>query len=152
GPNCIFRHNELACLTIEVCMRWASGYVCDGRCDLRHPSVAELEAMEADEFYYEMQYEDGPRHHQRNATVAEGARPCEATTSAPMCKFFAKGRCTKGASCIFSHETPHQEQPVDVKAKAVQVVEKHRTMPRRTRTMPRPRRTMLRRTRTMPRR
>ena len=25
GPNCIFRHNELACLTIEVCMRWASG-------------------------------------------------------------------------------------------------------------------------------
>ena len=34
------------------------------------------------------------------------------TASAPVCKFFMKGRCTEGSSCLFSHETPHQkEQP-----------------------------------------
>ncbi|CAN0151411.1 unnamed protein product [Ascophyllum nodosum] len=114
GPNCIFRHNKLACSTVEICKRWASGYVCDGRCNLRHPSGAELAAMKAS-------HGARPRGAEKSASSGSICSPVEggkgessssATSSAPVCKFFVKSRCTKGSSCIFSHATPHQkEQP-----------------------------------------
>ena len=160
--------------THPPCAPNVAGYVCDGRCNLRHPSVAELNFIHQHDSSPEEENtasvtavaprcvffqqgrcskgstcpfshaavaidENGPRSsadepkvpppggRQRSPAVAEGAQPREATASAPVCRFFAKGRCTKGSSCIFSHETPPpKEQSADVKVKAAKVFERHR--------------------------
>ena len=107
-------HLNHALPTLPPCAPDVAGYVCDGGCNLRHPSVAELVAMEAS-------HGARPRGADESASSQSICSPVESgkgegssstTTSAPVCKFFVKGRCTKGSSCIFSHETPHEkEQP-----------------------------------------
>ncbi|CAB1117440.1 unnamed protein product [Ectocarpus sp. CCAP 1310/34] len=47
GVHCGFRHNEASRHTERLCNRWAAGYTCDGRCNLRHPSAAEIAALAA---------------------------------------------------------------------------------------------------------
>ena len=107
-------HPNRALPTLLPCAPNVAGYVCDGRCNLRHPSGAELAAMKAS-------HGARPRGAEKSASSGSICSPVEggkgessssATSSAPVCKFFVKSRCTKGSSCIFSHATPHQkEQP-----------------------------------------
>ena len=40
----------------------------------------------------------------------KGESSYSTTASAPVCNFFVKDCCTKGSSCIFSHETPHHKK------------------------------------------
>lgn len=88
---------------MHVCMYvTTAGCVCDGRCNLRHPSAAELavppptppSAMRRPRSHYYT-------HAQSPAAVA--ASPSSTSTTPPPCKFHAQGRCIKGDACPFFH-------------------------------------------------
>ncbi|CAM9506600.1 unnamed protein product, partial [Discosporangium mesarthrocarpum] len=122
GLHCKFRHNEKASNTSQTCPIWSVGRVCDGRCNLRHPTARELmqlrvnahstpPRMDADEemaatvlpprrFAVTPTFDaKGPVSRSQVATMH--LHPRDTTT--PVCRFFVQGRCAKGAKCPFPH-------------------------------------------------
>ncbi|CAM9937808.1 unnamed protein product, partial [Sphacelaria rigidula] len=122
GLNCGFRHSEAASNTERICNRWAAGYVCDGRCNLRHPSAAELAVPPPTPIHHRRPRPvftppQQPPHQSLNLTTTPKAPAAEAGVGAPPCRFYAQGRCVKGSTCPFLH-TP-QAVPQSLKAAAV---------------------------------
>eukprot|EP00752_Nemacystus_decipiens_P007509 g6710.t1 len=123
GPKCGFRHNEASCHTERLCNRWAAGYTCDGRCNLRHPSATEIAAIAAAGAgaarpppttavravpprqhqalaMPHSKFQQQQQQQQQQPTVVGGST---FNSAPPPCRFHARGRCAKGDACPFFH-------------------------------------------------
>lgn len=89
GRMCPFRHNPAAARTREVCPIWARYQWCSGMCGKQHPTNPLAPVM----------------------VEVPAMMPVSARPPAPPCRFFAAGKCTKGASCPFFHDEVSGSSP-----------------------------------------
>lgn len=97
-----------------------AGCVCDGRCNLRHPSAADLAALAARP---PPRARRAPSAHQQQrsppaSTATAAAADTPTAAKAPPCKFHLQGRCVKGSACPFFHAAPAVSLPAPAPAPA----------------------------------